>query len=204
MALHPVGPLPASTYWRRRLVLIVLLVAVLLVLRSCTAGGSTRHPSPASSPHPTSTPAGQHAAAASPTSSPTPPVIGPCPDSALTLTVATDAATYKVGGTPRITMTVTNTSGGPCTRDLGGDAVQLLVFSGSDRIWANTDCSHDSSRNVMTLQARQVLQTTVLWSGHRSAPGCPTPQAAALPGTYTARGILGTLSSTFAVFTLHA
>ena len=202
MALHPVGPLPAATYWRRRLVPVVLLIVLVLVLRSC-GGAGTKHPSAARTPHPTPS-ATRHGAAHVPSASPSPAGTGACPDGGLTLSVTTDAGTYKVGAALRITLTVTNTSGVACTRDLGGAAVQVLVYSASDRIWANTDCTHDSSHNIVTLSARQVLQTTVVWSAHRSAPGCPTPQAAALPGTYTAHGVLGTLSSPIVVFTLHA
>src|SRR5205085_2353057 len=54
MALHPVGPLPASTYWRRRLVLVVALVVLVLVARSCV-GSSGSKPSPRANVTPTST-----------------------------------------------------------------------------------------------------------------------------------------------------
>jgi hypothetical protein len=39
MALHPVGPLPASTYWRRRLVLLLGIVLVVLLVRSLLPDG---------------------------------------------------------------------------------------------------------------------------------------------------------------------
>src|SRR3954462_2263550 len=54
MALSPVGPLPASTYWRRRLVLLLALIAVVLLARMAFGGdsaadGSTASPKPSPS-----------------------------------------------------------------------------------------------------------------------------------------------------------
>jgi hypothetical protein len=42
--LHPVGPLPASVYWRRRAVVFAGLVAVLLLFRAILHGGGDEQP----------------------------------------------------------------------------------------------------------------------------------------------------------------
>ncbi|MDX6216373.1 MAG: hypothetical protein QOG99_1957 [Frankiales bacterium] len=198
--MHPVGPLPASTYWRRRAVLLVVLVVVLIVLKSCAGGGATNqtprtHPSPtvsvsvSASPRPSATTS-------------TPPVAGGvCPDSALKLVVTTDATTYSVGSSPRFTLTVTNTSAAACTRDLGSKVVALEVVSGTARTWNSDDCNQGQVNAVATLapgKARQVVQLT--WSGKRSQRGCPTPRDSATAGTYQVSGTVGTLTSPRVVF----
>src|SRR5690349_16802199 len=101
MALHPVGPLPASTYWRRRAVLLLAVVVLLFLGRSCLSSDapkSTAKPRTTTSPTPT------------PTTTTAAPVSGaPCPDSSLKLETTTDESTYPVGGSPKITLTVRNT-----------------------------------------------------------------------------------------------
>jgi hypothetical protein len=206
MVLQPRGPLPASTYWRRRLVLLVVLLLLVLFVRSQLGGGGSSptvaashpsHPSPSASARPTTT------ASPRPTSSrPTGPVS--CPDSALTLTPSTDARQYAAGATVRVTVTVKNVSSVPCHRDLGGDALEVLVYSGTDRIWSGDDCAADKGVSVQTLPAGGTLETRVSWSGKRSAPGCAGEHPAAKPGTYTVRARLGTLRSGASVFRLTA
>jgi hypothetical protein len=200
MALHPVGPLPASTYWRRRLVLVLVVVLPLLLARSCLGGGSTPRPRASSSPTPT------HSSQPSPTHTPSHPstTLATCPDSALTLSTRTDTADYTVGSTVRVTLTIANTSRVGCRRDLGPGAVEVLVYSGQERIWSSDDCGADTTSSVQTLRAGGSLQTTVSWSGKRSARGCPTPRTTADPGTYVARAHIGTLQASRSVFRLHA
>ena len=196
--LHPVGPLPASTYWRRRLVLLVGLVVLALLLRSC-AGGGAKPVSHGSTPTPTPTP--------SVTASPRPSatvVAGPltCPDSALTLTAVPGTPTAPAGSTVRFTLTVRNTGSVACRRDLGGGALEVLVYSGTDRIWSSDDCSTDKGRSVQMLAAGGSLESTVSWVGKRSAAGCPKDEPVARRGTYTVRARLGTLRSGRSVFRL--
>ena len=203
MVVQPVGPLPASTYWRRRLVLLVVLLLVVFVAKSCVGGGGSSptgagsHPTPSATTHPTRT--------ASPrptTTRATGPVT--CADSALTLTPSTDAPQYTVGATVRVTVTVKNVSAVGCRRDLGGGALEVLVYSGPDRIWSSDDCSSDKGSSVQTLAPGGSLQTTVSWAGKRSARGCTGSKAEAKPGTYTVRARLGTLHSGATVFRLRS
>ena len=196
--LHPVGPLPASTYWRRRLVLLVGLVVLVLLLRSC-AGGSPKPVSHRTTPGPTPTPT----VTTSPRPSPTAPA-GPvaCPDQALALTVVPTAPTAPAGSTVRFTVAVRNTGSVACRRDLGGGVLEVLVYSGADRIWSSDDCSTDKGRSVQTLPAGGSLESTVSWPGKRSAAGCPKDQPVARNGTYTVRARLATLRSDRSVFRL--
>jgi hypothetical protein len=201
MVLHPVGPLPASTYWRRRLVLLLLLVALALVARSCVADGSDKKNASANP-----TPSVSSRATQQPT--PRPSVTraaGPvtCADSALTLTASTDAPQYPAPSTVKITLTVKNVSSSTCRRDLGNGVLEVLVHSGADRIWSSDDCATDKGVAVQTLRPGASLETTVSWSGKRSARGCTGSKADARPGTYTVRARVGTLRSAVIVFRLR-
>jgi hypothetical protein len=196
--LHPVGPLPAATYWRRRIVLLVVVLLVLLGLRSALGGGGGGG-RPRAAVTPTPTPTATATATPRATSAAAP---GSCSDSGLRLTVAPDPGQHAAGSPVRFTITVTNTTGAACRRDLGGRALEVIVRSGTDRIWSSDDCSTDHSSSVQLLRAGASLQTVVTWQGHRSAPGCPTPTTDARAGTYTVRARLGTLRSAAAVLRL--
>lgn len=214
--LHPVGPLPARTYWvRRALAVAVLVVAVLLLARwvagpdggsvaERTSGGRPGGPVPVTA----STPTGTSSAVVSPAPShpssrlPSPPGLLTCPDSSLSVSAATDAARYLAGVRPVLMMTVRNVGPAPCTRDVGPGARGLTVWSGPDRIWASDDCE-GKGVEVVTLPARASRSWTVLWSRVRSHPGCPSPGPPVRPGTYRLYGSLGRITSTQAVLSLR-
>jgi hypothetical protein len=194
--MHPVGPLPASTYWRRRAVLLAVLVVVLLLLKSCVGGGST---SKTSATTPTPGPSVSRSASPRPTTSGTTPpdaAGGVCTDSGLRLVVTADAVSYPVGASPHFTLTVTNTSAAACTRDLGSKVVSFRVISGSARTWDSDDCAQGNGSAPTRLAPGVPKQVAALtWSGKRSQPGCPTPREQATAGTYQVSGTVGTLTS---------
>lgn len=179
MAVHwrPVGPLPAATYWWRRTVLIVLVLVPLLLLRSC--GGD---PPPQARSTPTATPTAVATASATPTRSAT--AVPSCQDGELGVTVTASPETSPTS----FLVTVTNRSARACRRDLGPGVVDLVVTSGSDRIWSRTDCTKGTARELATLAAGASRGVRVLWDGRRSLPGCSGPRAAAEPGTYRVAG----------------
>jgi hypothetical protein len=211
MALNPVGPLPAATYWRRRAVLLLGVVVLLLLLRSCAGGGSSpKKDALSGTPKPTATkPVTVAPRTPAPSTKPapsTPPATTAplCTDAQLTLTVSTDAASYGPGATPRITLSAKNTSATACRRDVGAGAVELQVFSGADRIWSSDDCS-PSKATALALLAPGGSQAVVkTWPGRRSTPQCAGSQAKAEPGTYVVTARLGTLKKSSSSFALHA
>ena len=209
MTLQPVGPLPASTYWRRRVLLgVVAFVALLLVLRACggssdsaaLVSGSPAGSSPSASPLPSPV---SPSPSPSPTTSPSPLPPAACGDAALTVTVVSDAKSYKKGAAPRFTLTVTNSSAVPCRRALGPDVVELRVFSGEDRIWSSDDCSKGKGQGVLLLAAGEARALTVQWPGKRTKPGCVTG-AVALPGTYRVSVKVGPILRQGSVFQVTA
>ncbi len=206
MALHPVGPLAASTYWARRAALLVGVLVVLLLLRSCVSGGGSRPAALKASPTPAATPTATTTARPAPSRTTPPPVVVVplCADTAVGLTATTDAATYGPGATPRITLTVKNTSAAACRRDVGSGSVELLVYSGNDRIWSTDDCSPGKGVSLVTLSPGGTQAVVRTWPGKRSVPGCGGTQATASAGTYRVVARVGTLRQDAAVFSIHA
>ena len=203
MVMQPVGPLPASVYWRRRAVLLAVLVVLLLLLRSCAGGGGKPTAAlPKSSPSPS--PSATAAPSPAPRATTPPPAANDalCPDAVVELTATTDAETYPVGSSPKITLTVVNTGATPCRRDVGGAAVELKVVSGSDRVWSSDDCSLGQVPGVEVLRPGVAKTVVKTWPGVRSAPKCAGSKEQAKNGTYRVVARVGTKVVEGAVFRL--
>ncbi|MDX6199035.1 MAG: hypothetical protein QOJ79_2186 [Actinomycetota bacterium] len=202
MALQPVGPLPASTYWRRRvLVLVVVVVGVLVVAKAC---GSDPKPETLSGAKPSPSPSASPSAQQSPvtTGSPAPPTPAPlqtCRDTVLQVTAESDAESYPSGGAPKFTLTVRNIGSVACRRALGPDAVELRVLSGEDRIWSSDDCNTAKGQGVMTLKPGEAQALSVRWPGKRTKPGCDVGDVAQ-PGTYRVSARVGDIVRQGSVF----
>ncbi|MCU1589401.1 MAG: hypothetical protein JWP11_657 [Frankiales bacterium] len=200
MAIQPVGPLPASTYWRRRALLLVGVVILLLVaVKACSNGPTTKDAlsGPSATPKPSVAASVQSSPA--PSASPTPAPLQTCRDSVLQVTAESDAASYPSGAAPRFTLTVRNIGSVACRRALGPGAVELRVFSGEDRIWSSDDCNEAKDQGVQTLKAGAAQAMTVQWSGKRTKPGCQTGDTAQ-PGTYRVSARIGDLVRQGSVF----
>jgi len=203
--MHPTGPQSPGVYWvRRALVVVVLLVALLGVRWLLTGrGGGT----PSATP-PTPTPTSSTSHSSTPTTStssapkPTPTGAVACTKEQISVTASTDAASYPVGSTPRLRMTIENTSSTPCTRDIGAAQNELLITSGTARVWSSDDCSPGGGSQVVTMAPGQSYSVAVTWLGKLSAKGCPANQPAATKGTYKLTGRNGDLTSAPAVFAL--
>ena len=192
MVLRPVGDLPPSVYWVRRLVLLVLLLLVVaLVWWWWPSGGDDGDPT-AGQTSPTPTPS-----ATSATTSPEPsktktsdpgqtdePETTECADSAIEVTVATDAESYAAGEQPDLTFTVENVSDQTCSRDVGASANELTVTSGGSQIWSSDDCNPGGGADFDTLRPGDRFVQTVSWPRVPSSEGCPTPDGQADSGTY--------------------
>ena len=200
MSLHlrPVGPLPAAVYWRRRAGLLAVLVLLLVLLTRC--GGDDPEQLSQAAPSPSAAPADPPAAPAP--APPTPAVVGPCPDTALRVSSTPGRAAYPLGARPVLRLAVRNAGPVPCVRDLGQGAVELLIFSGQDRIWSSDDCAPGGPPGPVTLQPQQLEVITLTWSARRSRPRCGGDKEAIEAGTYRVVGRVGevlTLGTTFLV-----
>lgn len=223
MALHPVGPLAAGTYWRRRALIGGVLLLVLVLLKACTGGGSankdalagaqptptrtavpTRRPTPTVTTPVRATPTATATATTTATATASAGPVGSCPDSALVLVASADAPSYPTGASPLLRLSIRNGGRVACRRNVGSRAVELRILSGSDRIWSSDDCAKGGSLDPVLLQPGETRSTSVVWSGRRSQPGCGGSAAPAQPGTYLVFARVGTLTRSGGSFALTA
>ncbi|MEN3359012.1 MAG: hypothetical protein V7637_2994 [Mycobacteriales bacterium] len=238
--LHPVGPLPASVYWRRRILAIAAGLVALLILWLVTGSGSgdpgsgraagstggTASTAPASPTDPASS-----SGVPSETLAATPPAVDPgrrggeietrsdsatptgggsgggsgtgtqgaapvaCSDAALRLTVSVAKPDYPVGAQPQIALSLQNTSGTTCTRDLAASQQEVLLYDGRTRLWSSNDCYPGGGTDVQAIASGERDRYSVTWSGLASRPGCAGTRTRVGAGRYSLVGRIGTLRS---------
>ena len=223
--LHPVGKLPAAVYWRRRLLVLTLLLAVLggagwlglTLLASRDDGGTAEAgsavpepdlerivpswPAVATPTPPVLAPAQETATAAAP-AVPAPVAGGPCSDDMIGLEVRTPG-TVAVGSKPTFELLVSNVSAVPCVRALDKGLQEFVLFDGSGtRLWGSNDCFPEASSDPRTLAPGETVSLAVTWGGLTSEPTCTAARATLGAGTYVLRGRLDSKVSADAPLTL--
>jgi hypothetical protein len=214
--LHPVGKLPAAVYWRRRAVLLILVLAVLggaawfgrplLTARSAAGSPSTATgprpvpglervvPSFASvaTPTPPLVPTGADAAVLAAPAVPGPVAGNPCTDDMISLEVRTPA-TVPLGSKPTFDLLVANVSAVPCVRSLDKGQQELLLYDASgNRIWGSNDCFPEAGSDPRTIAPGETVTVPLVWGGLTSEPTCTAPRVPPAPGAYVVRGRLDT------------
>ena len=225
---HPVGELPARVYWRRRLVVLAVLLAVLAgavwlgltLFAGSDADEATASSAPSSFPVPalervvpslsavatptppqTEQPAVEPQATA-PAPAPGPVAGGPCTDEMLRVEVRTPASA-AVGSKPTFELAVANVAAVPCVRALDKGLQEIVMFDGAGtRVWGSNDCFPEASTDLRTLAPGEVVTLPIVWSGLTSEPTCTAPRAAPAAGIYMLRGRLDTKVSADASITL--
>lgn len=192
---------PRSVYRRRRIAALVAgLVAVALMVAGVlyvvehvgawfrtTLGGTAAPPSPTPSDAPSTAPAG----------------IPDCAPPTLAVTITADQQDVATGTPATFTVTITNGGNVECVVDAGDLSREVVIVSGSDRIWSSKDCAPaDAPDRVLLLAAGAADETKLVWNQARSAEGCPGGLPAPQPGTYQATVTLAGASSGPAVFRL--
>ncbi len=189
------GPLPASTYWRRRALLLALgLVLVLLVSR--LFGGDDGDPkggvvAEQVSGDPTGSTTGDKNTNRKPkkpkkTTTPQEPVLaqpdGPCEDSDILITPTVDEA---VAGQPvAVTLQLQTATAEACTWRVSANHVTMKITSGSDEIWTSRECPGAVPTQDVVVRSAVTTFVDVTWKARRSDVGCPIPTPWSLPGTY--------------------
>jgi hypothetical protein len=168
--------------------LFVALLVVLAIVWWIWPNGGDEPVQPAAEPTSTPsvsvTPSESVSASPKPSKTKTVELLPPCEDSAISVTVATDADTYPADRQPSFTFTVENISDQGCSRDVGQAANELRVTSGGTQVWSSDDCNPGGEKDPTNLDPGDRFVQTVAWPEVQSAPGCPTPQEAASIGTY--------------------
>lgn len=154
---RPVGPQPASVYWRRRLVVLLGLVAVVVVIVLLVVGRpGAQTPTPTPNPTPSSS-AGAVASAE-------------CDPAVVLVEPVTDATSYAAGLTPLLSMRITNRGAAACTLDVGTAAQVYLITSGSDQIWDSRHCQTSPESLEFQLEPNTPVTTEPFpWDRTRSS-----------------------------------
>jgi hypothetical protein len=176
-----VRQLPSRVYWVRRGVVVGIPLLLVLVVVVAVRGAGNDGGAAAATPSPTST-----------ATSSLPGGIGTCDPGALSLGIAATAQSYSPGVSPGFSVTITNTGTEPCLVDAGDTHREIVVTSGSDRIWSTKDCApQDADDRTLLLTPGSSDTQQVAWNLVRSVPGCsgglPDPAA----GTYAAAFSVG-------------
>jgi hypothetical protein len=173
---NPVGPQPSKVYWRRRLVVLLGLLAIVVIVVLIVVQPRNNAPAP--------TPSGS---SPSPTSSAEPGADGDtveCDPTKLTLEPITDADSYEPGVIPQISFTLKSTMTVPCLVSAGSDLQELRVTSGEELIWSSKDCQADAVAAEILLQPGVPKQSTPIpWDRTRSATDtCDTAREPVVAG----------------------
>jgi hypothetical protein len=227
--ITPVGSLPPQVYWRRRALAAAVAVLIVWFAWSWFPGGGGAHAagqptktpgagastSPAAAPTTTAVPAATTTAAkpapvatvtspapATATTTSAAPTVAKCAASALLVTISTDHTAYSATAEPHFVLTVSNVGKTACQVDVGTANRGFEVHSGSDRIWASTDCTKKAA-NVVVFKPKDTVSYSSVWTRQRSSSaGCAAKGTGARAGTYVVEAHLGDLTTRKAVFRL--
>jgi hypothetical protein len=187
---NPVGPQPRSVYWRRRLVVLLGLVAVIaLVVFLITRPGSGEASS--GTPTPTPTQDAESTAEPEPEPSATPEeesVEGAdCDPANVVVEAITDKASYAAGEKPQLSFSITNTSVVACTFNVGTTQQLFTVSSGADQFWSSKDCETDAVDAAILLEPNLAQSSApIAWDRTRSSVDtCDSDRPAAPAGGAT-------------------
>jgi hypothetical protein len=163
---NPVGPQSSSTYWRRRLVVGLGLVAVIVVifLIAFRPGGATPTAGESNAPTDAATPAADATDAA---------VVpdGECTPAVVKVEPITDAGDYSAEQQPLLSLSITNIGTTACTFNAGSDVQEYVITSGEEQIWSSKDCQTDAVAAATQLQPGVAVTTTPFaWDRTRSDP----------------------------------
>jgi len=185
-----------AVYRRRRIVLLVALVAVValvwLLIAQPWRGAAAESPAPKPSatraaatdlPVPgTATPSGtptpeqtadaapEPTAAASPEATPT---AKPCVARDIAVEALSDQDTYEPGQNPQLSIQLTNNGASDCTLNVGTSGQSFTIMSGTDVWWRSTDCQTEPSDMIVLLAAGQTVASAapLTWDRTRSSVG---------------------------------
>jgi hypothetical protein len=135
------------------------------------------------------------------TGEPRPATVAPCADDQLAVSVAATPARPVLGGTVTFVVTIVNTSGGWCGRDLGSGAQELRVLHDGALLFSSDACGTSHTSDVRAFAAGDAVRYKFAWSSYRTiAKDCAAAAAPAQPGTYQAVARVGSKVSPAAAF----
>ena len=186
---NPRGPERPAVYWRRRLivfgVLLAVIVLVIVLIVRLASGPGTENTAATSTPTPTATPAPTPAPEAS-TAAPIDEAATTDPGSAAACTADQIRVEAVVNGTsfaadelPQLSLSVTNTGSAACMMNAGTSQQVFTVSSGEEPYWTSTDCQTAPSDQQVLLEPGKTVSSNppITWDRTRSAPDtCDQPR----------------------------
>lgn len=195
---HPVGTEPSEVYWKRRLAVVIAVAVVALMIWLVISSLGAPSPTTPSSPATT--------VSTSPTPNPTSveALNRPCTSADVALGIGANPTVVPAPGKPSFDVTIEQIGTSPCKLDTAADGTELLIVSGSDRIFSSTDCPDDTTFELQALLLQPGAQEglTLTWDRTRSAAGCKAVSATPRPGTYKATLTIQGITADVAVFNL--
>lgn len=184
--------MPAEIYWRRRLLLLALVIGLVWIATKVLGGGGD----PEAEPKATAT------ATASPTPAAAAPTEGVLSVKLTSATRSCDPEKVRVTPTVRagqftkepvkIGLVVSSTEKGACT--LTPSAADLLVVISANKVavWDSTVCKTSLLTTPVAISPGWATLAQATWSGRGSGSKCSSKEGFATPGTYTIQaGTLG-------------
>lgn len=198
---NPVGPQSPATYWRRRLMVVlglvaVIVVVVLIVVRPGSDAADAKSGSSSSDQGSVggaadggdAVAAGDDetdAAASADAEQPATPIDPKaCKPGVITIEAVTDKVTYAAGEKPLISMKVTNTGGAECDLAVGTDIQEFRITSGSEQYWSSLDCQATAAPQTVTIAPGDegaMSTTPIPWDRTRSDPATCDGDRPAVP-----------------------
>lgn len=170
---EPVGSKPKNVYVRRRIFVLLGLVAVVaaivLIIVKPGSSGDRVEGSQVEIPDGVSAVVDEEAGPESGKASDDTPKT--CEARDLEVTAVTDRESYAAGEEPELALSVVNTAKQACVADLGTAGMVFTVTSGSDQVWLSTDCQKEADRRDVLLEPGKKLSTEpIVWDRTRSNP----------------------------------
>ncbi|MFZ4843863.1 hypothetical protein [Mycetocola saprophilus] len=170
------GRLSKQVYARRRLFVLLGLVAVIAVIvLLIVQPGSTSDVPKASVPvvTPTETPApgASGAPSANPSGAPTDGASAPkCTSKVIVVSAITDKGDYAAGEKPQLRMSITNTGSEACTINAGTSKQSFTILNGDNKVWTSTDCQVEPSDQNSVIESGQTVQSAeaIVWDRTKS------------------------------------
>ena len=182
----PARRLPPQVYRRRRLIVLLGLVAVIIaiVLVIVRPGSGQGDDSDAAGTTGTASSGSTGATGAAQTAIPTEPTAADgdaCTGDQVHVEAVTDKTVYESGEQPQLSVTITNTGGNVCVLNAGTNAQVFTITSGEEQYWISTDCQVDPIDAEVSLTPNTPISSSVpiVWDRTRSSvDSCEGPREA--------------------------
>lgn len=162
------GPKEKSVYVRRRILVLLGLVAVvaavvLVILKPGSSGGAATN---RDVEVPDDLVASEQASSEDAKSD-----LPECSAGQLEVTPITDRQSYAAGELPELSLSIENTGEKKCSADLGTAGMSFEITSGSDEVWRSADCQENADHRLVVLEPKKPLTTeAIAWDRTRSSP----------------------------------